>query len=99
MSSESYRHQCKIQTCPFGCAVRMVLASIIILTSAIDEVHAGHGQSSGMGVSARPVGMGVSPKPVGMGASPKSQPPINPKLNPKRKQAQPHGMGLDNGTP
>jgi hypothetical protein len=85
MSSESYRHQCKIQTCPYGCAVRMVLTSIIILTSAIDEVHAGHGQSSGMGVSAKPVGMGVSAKPSGT-------PSPNPRS--KRKQAQPPGMGL-----
>jgi hypothetical protein len=78
MASESCRRQSKIQTCPFGCAVRMVLASIIILTSAIDEVHAGHGgmgvsaKSSGMGVSAKPVGMGVSAKPVGTGVSPKT---------------------------
>jgi hypothetical protein len=100
MSSETYRRQCKIQTCPFGCAVRMVLASIIILTSAIDEVHAGHGQSSGMGVSARPVGMGVSPKPVGMGVTAKPSGTQNPRT--KRKQAQPRGMGLsppDGGQP
>lgn len=75
MSSGSCRRQFKIQTCPFGCAVRMVLASIIILTSAIDEVHAGHSQSSGMGVSAKPSGKGnlkITPHQMqapGMGSS------------------------------
>jgi hypothetical protein len=82
MSSESCRRQFKIQTCPFGCAVRMVLASIIILTSAIDEVHAGHSQSSGMGVSAKSSGMGVSAKPSGKG---------NLKITPHQMQAP--GMG------
>jgi hypothetical protein len=109
MSSKSHRRQSKIQTCPFGCAARMVLASIIILTSAIDEVHAGHGQSSGMGVSAKPVGMGVSPKSVGKGISPtgggpppvirQKQPPNLGFSPPGRgppltlKQEQPPGMG------